>query len=143
MGSRNHSEGYPDRPPRPAMRGMDDCRVRSPLLLRSGLSDSRLERRHDGGGDGPDEGGKLPRYGDSDDGGRLAGTQQAPVTGAQPDLRPPGHILDGFGQRPVASKEFEADASRQPVGPRTLHQYPPGAAVAGFGDRAAYRSGTG
>ena len=38
--------------------------------------------------------------------------QEASVTGAQPDLRLPSHIFDRFEQSPVASDEFEADASR-------------------------------
>jgi len=57
------------------------------------------------GGDGPYEGGELPRGGDGDETGRLAGAQEAPVVGAQPDRGFPGYILDRLGQRPVAAKE--------------------------------------
>jgi len=91
------------------------------------LSGCRLERRHDGGGDGPYEGGELPRDGDGDDTGRLAGAQEAPVAGAQPDLGFPGDILDRLGQSPVAAKEFETDARRQPTRPGALYQYASGA----------------
>jgi hypothetical protein len=61
-------------------------------------SHRRLERRHVGCGDGPGEGCKFSRDGDDDDVGRLSGAQETPVTSAQPELRLPGDLLDGFGQ---------------------------------------------
>ena len=48
----------------------------------SGLSNCWLQRWHDGGGDGPDEGREFARNRDGDDIGRLAGAQEAPVAGA-------------------------------------------------------------
>ena len=57
----------------------------------SGLSNCWLERSHDGGGDGPDEGREFARNRDGDDIGRLAGAQEAPVAGAHASGHGSGH----------------------------------------------------
>src|SRR5215470_8788371 len=107
----------------------------------TGFWRSARRRRH-APGDGPDKACQLTGDRGRDDIGRLAGAGEFAIARAQPKLRLPGDLADRSGLRLLPQPQLAADPGRETVTPGRLDQQPPGRAIAGLGEAAAFDAGT-
>src|ERR1700746_1054803 len=123
----------------PALPGsrMSDCSLGTPLDgIRPVLRSARGHR--DAAGDGPNEARQFPSDRSGDDVGRLSGSSEPAIAGAQSHLPLPRDIADQLGLVLLAQQQFATDPCREAITPGGLDQQPAGGAVAGLGDASAF-----
>jgi hypothetical protein len=94
----------------------------------------RLRREGNFPGNSPHQGDQCSRKRHRDLIGILAASHELSIPFAQPDLRLPPEVLDGFGPLLQSQLEMATDRSRMAVRPRALNQGPAGVMMPGLGD---------
>src|SRR6516164_8657839 len=91
--------------------------------------------------DGPEKARQFASNRGGDNIGRLAGAGEPAAASAQPHLPLPGDVANGFRLVLLPQQQLTAKPGREAVTPGRLDQQPPGGAIAGLGDPAAFDGG--